>query len=116
MRWMMMSLMLGVVGGLLPACSSPPPASAGGFNSPNPAAKLYAIRNAGERKDRSAIPHLVERLIDDDPVVRLFAILALERITDERLGYNPYVSPEFRRDAVERWVEAVRGGRFSSTQ
>lgn len=90
-----------------------PPASTGGFHSPDPASKLYAIRNAGESGDPQYIPELVEQLDDDDPAVRLFAINALERITGQRLGYNPYADEGGRRDAIEAWVDAVKSRRFA---
>lgn len=89
-----------------------PRAGAGGFESDNPAARLYAIQQAAAARDRAAVPQLVEELDSDDPAVRVWAIHALESITGERLGYNPYASPEARRPAIEAWTEAVRQQRF----
>jgi hypothetical protein len=103
------ALVVGVV--LLAGCA--PPASRGTLDSDNPAAKLYAIRAAGDAGDRSAVPKLVESLDNDDPAIRMMAISALERLTGERLGYNPYAGPAERRQAVEAWDQAVRKGRFS---
>ena len=94
------------------ACCAPP-AHTGNFDSPDPAARLYAITRAGETKDASKIPSLVDQLDSDDPAVRLFAIEALERITGERLGYNPYADDTDRRESVDRWVEAVKARRFA---
>lgn len=91
-----------------------PKATQGGFDSDNPAAKLYAIRDAGARRDAESIPKLVEQLSSDDPAVRVFAIEALERITGERLGYNPSADLLVRAQAVQRWEQAVREGRFTS--
>ncbi len=107
---MLIALVLGAIA-LLPGCA--PAASTGGFHSPNPASKLYAIRMAGETRDRTAIPQLVEQLDSDDPAVRVFAINALERITNQRLGYNPYVDEVDRRSAIEAWVDAVKSNRFA---
>lgn len=98
---------------LLAGCT--PPASEGGFDSPDPASKLYAIHRAGEQNDRAAVPQLVQQLDSDDPAVRMMSIDALERITGERMGYNPYGPLPERREAIERWVEAVREERFSAT-
>ena len=95
---------------LLPACA--PSALEGTFNSPDPAAKLNAIRRAGIERDRSAIPRLIEQLDSDDPSVRMFAIGALDRITGTRLGYNYYDPPAERRAAVDRWVRAYHEHRF----
>jgi HEAT repeat protein len=90
-----------------------PAAPKGNFNSDNPAARLYAIRRAGAEKDRSALGHLVKALEREDPAVRLMAIEALQRITDTRLGYNPYAPPPARRKAVKRWEEALAEDRFA---
>ena len=65
--------------------------------------RILAIREAGERRDRQAVPLLVDRLEDEDSAVRFYAILALERITGERLGYQYEDSSAERQVAVERW-------------
>lgn len=111
---MMVTLVISL--GWLAACSSPPPVEAGGFHAPDPASKLYAIRRAGDERDRTAVPHLVERLHDDDPAVRLFAIEALERITNERFDYNPYASADDRHASVMQWDQAVREGKFVTSE
>lgn len=102
--------------GMLSACSGPP-ASEGGFDSPDPAAKLYAIVRAGESRDASATVDLIEQLDSDDPAVRMMAIAALERVTGQRLGYRPYDTLAERRMAIERWAawqrERTGGGRGS---
>jgi 23S rRNA A2030 N6-methylase RlmJ len=46
----------------------------------------------------------------DDPAVRLYAIVALEKITGERRGYSPYDPPYEREQAIERWVAALKDG------
>jgi hypothetical protein len=95
----------------LAACA--PPASQGDFDSDNPAAKLYAIRRAGEAGDRSKIPKLVEQLDNDDEAVRMMSIEALRHITGQDLGYDPFVPPADRQPAIQRWQQAVRDGRFA---
>ena len=92
-----------------------PRATDGGFDSDNPAARLYAIRAAADAGDRAAIPRLVEELDSDDPAVRLWAIHALEELTGQRLNYNPYAGPEGRAPAVAAWRAAVDAGRFGPT-
>ena len=91
-----------------------PAASHGGFDSPNPASKLYAIRRAGDARDRGSVPNLVEQLESDDPAVRMMTIGALQRITGTRMGYNPYGSVIDRSAAIDRWVQAVRTGKFTA--
>ena len=83
-----------------------PSASEGGFDSANPAAKLYAIEAAAREGDQSAIPNIIEQLDSDDPVVRLMAIGALERLTGETHGYRYDDDVEVRRAAIRRWVDA----------
>ncbi|MEX2215910.1 MAG: HEAT repeat domain-containing protein [Phycisphaeraceae bacterium] len=97
---------------LLAGCDTPRHRQ-GNFDSPDPASKLYAIRRAGEAKDRNQIPPLVEQLKSDDPAVRVFAIQALDRITGERLGYNPYADLLERNEKVLVWEEAVKQKRFA---
>ncbi len=81
------------------------------IQSEDPGDRILAIRAAGEAGDRKAVPHLVDRLDDEDDGVRFFAILALERITGSRLGYHYAASSVERTEAVERWREYVRDGR-----
>ncbi len=92
-------------------CASPTTGS--GLNADDPATKLGAIVRAGQQRDRSAIPDLVEQLDSDDDAVRMLAINALERITGTRMGYNPYATASKRRPAVDRWIESVRQGQFA---
>jgi hypothetical protein len=91
--------------GLLVSCA--PSATEGGFDSANPAARLYAIEEAAEQHDQSAVPHLVEQLDADDPAVRFLAITALERLTDETFGYRYYDPPWARQATIDRWVRYV---------
>jgi hypothetical protein len=95
---------------VVPGCASPP----GGWNSPDPAARLTAINDAAKTNDRSAIPHLIESLQHDDPVVRMWAIRTLEQMTGQTLGYD-YAAPEWeRRDRIAAWVDWYKGaGRAS---
>lgn len=92
------------------SCSPAPRADAGGFDSENPAAKLYAIHEAGEAHQIRSIPDLIAALDSDDPAVRMFAIKALEDMTGQRMGYSPYDPPYRRREAVDRWVAAYHRG------
>lgn len=61
------------------------------------------------------MPLLVDRLEDEDEAVRFFAIIALDKITGERLGYD-YAQPAAERaKAVERWREYVQRGQHASS-
>ena len=61
---------------LVSACTAPP-ASQGGFESPNSASQLYAITEAARTHDASAASDIVQLLDSDDPAVRMLAIEAL---------------------------------------
>lgn len=69
----------------------------------NPAVRLQAVHEAGNAKDVKAVPYLVDRLTDSDADVRMFAILALERITGQTHGYKYFAAPRERKDAADRW-------------
>ena len=99
-------ILLGVIGAALASCG--PAAIDGGFDSPNPAAKMYAIEHAARVGDRSAICQIIEQLDSDDPAVRLLAIGALERLTGRTYGYRHFDPPQQRREAIDRWVEAIQ--------
>lgn len=86
------------------------------FQSENAGDRILAIRQAGEAKDRKAVPQIVDRLDDEDDGVRFFAILALERITGTRLGFD-YAAPHpARYAAVARWRDYVRAKRHLTTE
>jgi len=107
-----LTVILAIVTAML-GCSTPR-ADRGGFDSPNPAAKLYAIRDAGQRSDRAQIPRLIEQLGSDDPAVRLWTIQALERITGTRMGYNYYGDAAERDAAIRRWTQAYTTGQLNA--
>ena len=90
-----------------------PPAIDGGFDSANPAAKMYAIEYAARRGDRSAIPRIIEQLESDDPAVRSLAISSLYRLTGQTYGYHDYDPPEQRREAIARWIQADQNGELN---
>jgi HEAT repeat protein len=92
----------------LPGCG--PSATEGGFDSANPAARMYAIEQAARSGDQSAIRNLIEELDSDDPAVRMLAISTLERLTGETYGYRQYDSVMQRREAIARWVAADEAG------
>lgn len=93
----------GLVGVSSSGCGRPMPAYPKGFESEDPIVRSRTIQMAAQRGDRGALPLLVHRLEDEDAGVRLFAIVALEKLTGERLGYH-YADPAPQRArAVKRW-------------
>ena len=80
------------------------------IHSADPGERILALRAAADHKDRLAVPLIVDRLEDEDEAVRFYAILALDKITGQRLGYD-YAKPlEARARSVELWRQYVRGG------
>ena len=49
------------------------------------------------------IPFLIDRLTDDKRTVRMFAIISLERITHETLGYRAWAAEAEQVLAAQRW-------------
>ena len=76
-----------------------------GFDSPEPAARIDAAAAAAGDSDTGKIPELIVLLDSDDPATRLIGILALERLTGQRQGYDHAAGLEERELAVVRWVE-----------
>jgi hypothetical protein len=73
------------------------------LNSADPQARINAIVQVANARDPQAVPLLVGLLDDDDGAVRFYAVLALEKITGTRRGYD-YAAPAWRRAvAVQRW-------------
>src|SRR5688572_28904905 len=93
-----------------------PSALEGGFDSANPAAKLYAIEQAARHHDRSAVGQIIEQLDSDDPAVRLVAIAALQRLTGRTYDYRDYDPPQQRRQAIDRWKAALQSGELSAEE
>lgn len=86
---------------MLTACTNPE--SVSGFEEPDSAARMRAIRDAAQSDNRSAIPSLIERLNSSDPAERLLAIRALEKLTGTTNGFDHAASLTERTNGVERW-------------
>lgn len=91
-----------------------PPAITGDFDSPQPAARIFAARRAARETNPARlgwdIKGLIQNLTSDDPAVRLISAGALEELTGETYGYR-YFDPEWvRAPAVDRWRDAWEQG------
>jgi HEAT repeat protein len=83
----------------------------------DPRVRTRAAARAGKARDERAVPYLVDRLTDPENEVRMVAIISLERITGETMGYYYYEPPDRRAEAVRRWrqwLQNRRGGRTST--
>ena len=102
---------------LLTPVACGPPAITGDFDSPQPAARIFAARRAAAETDparvRKAMPGLIRNLTSDDPAVRLLSAEALKELTGETYGYR-YFDPEWLRwPAVDRWRDAWERGEIT---
>lgn len=90
-------------------CRPAPLAFPASLNSQRPEERIRAAKTAVVWPYRSsserfaALELLVGRLDDEDDAVRFFAILALERLTGTRQGYEYYAPATERIRAIERW-------------
>ena len=92
---------------ILPGCAGGG-ASHAAINSDDANERILAIRQAAVQRDNTAVPLLIDRLEDEDEAVRLFAILALDKLTGHRFGYD-YSQPANRRaKSVEMWREFLK--------
>lgn len=99
---------------LLAGCAQPTPLDQQGFDGPDPQARLYAIQQAGETRDRTAVPRLIDLLDSDDPAERVLALGALERVLGQRPAFNPYAPLPTRRPQVDALRQAYRQGTLAS--
>jgi HEAT repeat protein len=82
----------------------------------DPSVRIQAMCQAARQNDTEALPYLVDRLNDDEADVRFFAIVALEKMTGQRMGYEHYAPALERAEAVERWRQWLRRRGQSATQ
>jgi hypothetical protein len=85
----------------------------GKIEHPAPLVRARAVGLALRQPDSQVLPALVERLGDEDPVVRLAAHEELRRRSGRDFGYVPWASPEERSSAIDRWrawLGQVKGG------
>jgi len=80
------------------------------LRSSNPLDRARGVVKVAQRGDAGTAHRLVELLADDDPAVRMYAILALRRLYGEDHGYRYYDPPAARAAAIERWRAALRLG------
>lgn len=80
---------------------------------PAPLVRARAATMGDHLPPQVVVPALLERLDDDDPVVRLTAHEELKRRTRQDFGYEPWATPEARAQAATRWrswwAQAVSG-------
>lgn len=104
------------IAAILLGCRPAPTEFPASLNSQRPEERVRAAKQAVDHpyaspeERRAVLEMLVWRLDDDDPAVRFFAILALERMTGTRLGYSYHARPDQRLRAVQAWRRYLRDG------
>ena len=73
------------------------------LQSKYPQERVQAIKRVAETRDHARIGIVVDLLEDEDEAVRFYAILALEKLTGTRMGYEYHASEALRGRAVQRW-------------
>lgn len=75
------------------------------INDPTAINRARAVAFGRSEPDAVAIPVMIDRLMDDDPVVRLASHESLKKRTGQDFGYLPYAEGEELTDAVQRWKQ-----------
>jgi len=81
--------------------------------SPYPLDRVRAAVQLAEAGDAQAVDLLIELLDDRDQGVRMYAILALERLCGRTYEYRYYDPEPLRAAAIARWHEARQRGEVS---
>ncbi len=89
-------------------CHCGAPVTATTMQARDPAARVAAIQRAANTQDTSLLPHLVDRLDDEDSAVRFTAIIALEKLTGKRLAYRYDVPSPASVASWRRFIERRR--------
>ena len=80
------------------------------FDSDDPIERSLAASKAASVRDAQSVPELVAMLESADPAQRMVAIASLERITGQRMDYDPSAPEWERQKAVRGWITWLRGG------
>jgi HEAT repeat protein len=80
------------------------------ITSTYPLDRVRAVVRSAEAGDAEVVDLLIELLDDSDRGVRMYAILALERLCGEDHGYRYYAPEAERAAAIARWRAARQRG------
>lgn len=107
LRWVSLALAAGLFGACACQSTATPRQK---LESPYPLDRVTASVTLAERGDVQAVHQLVKLLEDRNSTVRMYAALALKRLTGETYGYEYYAPATERAAAVTRWQEALQRG------
>lgn len=74
----------------------------------DPRFRIEAARAAVQAERRDLAPLLIETLGDEDPAVRMWASVALRKLTGQDFDFKPHGTPAEREESVRRWLEWAR--------
>jgi HEAT repeat protein len=83
------------------------------LTSAYPLDRVRAVVRSAEAGDADAVDLLIELLDDADRGVRMYSILALERLCGENYGYSYYAPEAERAAAIARWRAARQHNQVS---
>jgi hypothetical protein len=88
---------------------APPGAYHQMIQSSDPIKRAQGCKLAGESRDKTAVPLLVDRLEDRDLAVRTMAQIALRQITGrDDLAYSQTASEAVKREKIRQWRALAR--------
>jgi len=99
-----------VAGAMASAISCGSPAPKPNVFSEDTGEAITGMKRAVREQDRSVVPELIKDLESDDPAIRFYAIEALQKLTNQDLGYEYFQDEDARKPAVERWKKWLEAG------
>ncbi len=84
------------------------PSLAQRLQNENPHVRQEALIEAARNNRRDLLGYMVAALSDTDSVVRMTAILSLERMTGTKRGYRYFEPWDKRQAAIRRWRDWLR--------
>ncbi|MDX2035756.1 MAG: hypothetical protein SFX72_03825 [Isosphaeraceae bacterium] len=111
LRWI---VSLSLIAGFSAGCGSTRPRNFRAMLHPEPIVRARAAGLNGSEPDHIAVPTLIERLDDRDPVVRLTAHEALKERTGKDFGYIPWADEAERAESAAKWRTWWEGSRVGA--
>lgn len=74
----------------------------------DPRYRAHAARRAVDENRADLVPDLVKVLADDDGAVRMWAGIALRKLTGQDFDFKPYAGAPERDESIQRWEAWLR--------
>lgn len=112
-HWLRLACCVPLIGLLISAGNGCAISKTASLASEYPLDRARAAVACAEAGDPTAVHKLVDLLEDEDRGVRMYASLALERLTGSTYGFKYYAPRVERELAVDRWRDALRNGQVT---